>query len=45
MWQLNCPTANTLRVIEADEGVSWMYSSWFAWYTFRPHTDNLQPHT
>ncbi len=39
------PAANTLRVVEADEGVSWMYSFWFAWYAFRPHTDVLQPHS
>lgn len=38
------PAANTLRVVEADEGVSWMYSFWFAWYAFRPHTDIFQPH-
>lgn len=39
------PTANTLRVIEADEGVNWMYSFWFAWYAFRPRTDVFQHHT
>ncbi len=33
------PQANHLRVIESDEGVSWMYSFWFAWYAFRPQTD------
>ncbi len=39
------PAANTLRVVEADEGVSWKYSFWFAWYAFRPHTDVFQPHS
>ena len=28
-----------VRVASADEGVQWMYSFWFAWYAFRPHTD------
>ena len=37
--------ANTLRVTDADEGVNWMYSFWFAWYAFRPHTDMYQPRT
>jgi hypothetical protein len=29
----------SLRVAQADEGLQWMYSFWFAWYAFRPHTD------
>jgi len=33
------PRANRLRVVKADEGVRWMYSLWFAWHAFRPHTD------
>jgi hypothetical protein len=33
------PEANTLRVTQADDGVRWMYSLWFAWYAFRPQTD------
>lgn len=33
------PAAQTLRVIEADEGVQWMYSLWFAWHAFRPETE------
>lgn len=33
----------TLRVLSADEGVHWMYSFWFAWYAFRPHTDVYTP--
>ena len=36
------PEANSLRVVAADEGVSWMYSLWFAWYAFRPQTDVFQ---
>ncbi|TWU24319.1 hypothetical protein Pla52o_22460 [Novipirellula galeiformis] len=30
--------ANRLRVVEADEGLHWMYSLWFAWYAFHPDT-------
>ena len=30
---------NSLRVAQADEGLQWMYSFWFAWYAFRPHTE------
>lgn len=33
------PDAKSLRVVEADDGVSWMYSFWFAWYAMRPTTD------
>jgi len=33
------PDANTLRVAQADEGVQWMYSLWFAWYAFHPETE------
>lgn len=33
------PVAKSLRVVTADDGVSWMYSFWFAWYAFRPDTD------
>jgi hypothetical protein len=29
----------SLRVTEADDGLQWMYSFWFAWYAFRPHTE------
>ena len=32
------PDARSLRVVNADEGVQWMYSLWFAWYAFRPET-------
>ncbi len=33
------PEARSLRVAQADQGVQWMYSLWFAWYAFRPETD------
>lgn len=33
------PEARSLRVVEADESVEWMYSLWFAWYAFRPETE------
>jgi uncharacterized protein DUF3179 len=29
----------SLRVEQADEGLQWMYSFWFAWYAFRPDTE------
>lgn len=31
--------AQSLRVSQADEGVKWVYSLWFAWYAFRPETE------
>lgn len=39
------PEAKTLRVAQADDGVRWMYSFWFAWYAFRPQTDVFQPNS
>ena len=33
----------TLRVVDADEGLHWMYSFWFAWYAFHPQTDVYTP--
>ena len=33
------PQRKSLRVAEADDGLQWMYSFWFAWYAFRPQTD------
>ena len=30
--------ANSLRVVEADEGVEWIYAFWFDWSAFRPQT-------
>ncbi len=32
------PDTESLRVAEADEGVTWMYSFWFAWYAMYPET-------
>lgn len=32
------PESQSLRVVEADAGVEWMYSFWFAWAAFRPET-------
>ncbi len=36
------PEAQSLRVAEANEGVEWMYSLWFAWHAFRPETEVFQ---
>lgn len=33
------PGSRSLRVIEADKGLEWMYSFWFAWYAFHPQTE------
>lgn len=33
------PQSRSLRVAEAESGIEWMYSLWFAWYAFRPETD------
>ncbi len=33
------PTANSIRVEQAEKGLQWMYSFWFAWYAFHPQTD------
>ncbi len=33
----------TLRVLDAQQGVQWMYSFWFAWHAFRPGTDVYTP--
>jgi len=33
------PEAKSLRVVRADEGLQWMYSYWFGWYAFFPHTE------
>ena len=37
------PTEKTFRVAAADEGVTWMYSFWFAWYAFHPETSVYEP--
>ncbi|MDA0831754.1 MAG: hypothetical protein O3A29_00610, partial [Planctomycetota bacterium] len=31
--------AGSMRVSEADDGLQWMYSFWFAWYALHPETD------
>jgi len=33
------PQAKSLRVVNPDKDVSWMYSFWFAWYAFYPDTE------
>ncbi|NOZ38799.1 MAG: DUF3179 domain-containing protein [Planctomycetes bacterium] len=33
------PATESLRVVEADEGVTWMYSLWFSWYAMHPETE------
>ncbi|MEZ6045812.1 MAG: DUF3179 domain-containing protein [Planctomycetaceae bacterium] len=33
------PETESLRVAEADEGLSWMYSYWFAWAGIREETE------
>lgn len=32
------PQSDSLRVLEADEDVTWMYSLWFSWYAMHPET-------
>lgn len=32
------PDARSLRIVEADDGVHWMYAFWFGWYAFHPET-------
>lgn len=34
---------DSLRVVEAEEGVQWMYTFWFAWSAFHPETEVLLP--
>lgn len=31
--------AHSARVEQADDGVHWVYSFWFAWFAFHPKTD------
>ncbi len=38
------PAARSLRVAEADDGLQWMYSLWFAWYAFHPETEIAPSH-
>ncbi len=33
------PKAVSLRIVDADEGVNWMYAFWFAWSAFHPETE------
>ena len=37
------PQSASLRVVEADDDVRWMYSFWFAWYAMRPETEVFEP--
>lgn len=37
------PEHKTLRVVQAAEGLEWMYSFWFAWSAFYPQTDIYLP--
>ncbi|TWT64028.1 DUF3179 domain-containing protein [Rubinisphaera italica] len=30
--------SKTMRVLSAEEGISWLYSFWFAWYALHPDT-------
>ncbi len=39
------PAADSLRVIEADEGIEWVYSLWFSWYAMHPGTEVFEPST
>ena len=34
--------ARALRVVDAEEGVEWVYSFWFAWYAMNPDTQLWQ---
>ena len=36
------PESRSIRVVESDKGVEWMYSLWFAWYAMHPETDVFQ---
>ena len=38
------PAANTIRVLQADRDVKWMYSLWFAWHAFHPTTTVYSGH-
>ena len=33
------PEADSLRIVKADEGVTWVYSLWFSWYAMHPGTE------
>ena len=34
--------SQSLRVVESDDGLQWMYSFWFAWYAMHPNTSGGQ---
>ncbi len=36
------PEAESLRVVDAEEGLQWMYCFWFAWYAFHRWTETFQ---
>ena len=36
------PMSESLRVVEADTDIEWMYSLWFSWYALHPETDVFQ---
>jgi len=33
------PRSRSIRITQADEGLKWMYSFWFAWAAFHPHME------
>ncbi|MCH2594713.1 MAG: DUF3179 domain-containing protein [Pirellulales bacterium] len=33
------PSARSLRIVEADQSLSWIYSFWFSWYAMHPDTE------
>jgi len=33
------PESESLRVLEAEDGIQWVYAFWFAWYAFHPETE------
>lgn len=35
--------SGSARVVDADDGVSWAYAFWFAWYAFHPQTEIFVP--
>lgn len=37
------PTAQSLRVVYADDGLEWMYSFWFAWAAFHQKSEIGKP--
>lgn len=35
--------ANSLRIVEAGDGIEWMYSFWFSWFAMHPETELYEP--